>query len=94
MKGLNETFLRWEDFLKVFEVVDKANFLAKSHNKSLNSPVLYKEYQKAVEMRMDFVKNFQKEISNFCSENKNIFSSCVEGFKNLLNLVNTNVIKM
>jgi hypothetical protein len=77
--------------LKQFEKVDKANYLAKSHPKNFNQSALNKELQKVMDQKTNFIKNFQKEIALFCSEHKNVLNNVIEGFKNLLNFVNTNV---
>jgi hypothetical protein len=60
----------------------------------LNVSALNKEFQRVLDMKTVFLKSFMKEINNFNSENKNIFPTILDGFKNLINLVNTNVIQI
>jgi len=90
LKGLLETFDRWNEFLVLFENVDKANFNSKSHPKSFNIPALNKEYQKIMDMKTLFVKNFQKEINDFCQNNKSIYTIIIDDFKTFINYINMN----
>lgn len=82
---------RWEEFLILYETVDKAFYLSKSHPKSFNMPILTKEYQKAMDMKSAFIKNISKEVNDFCSNNKATYTVIIDDFKNLINFINTNV---
>ena len=85
-------FQRWEEFLVLFESVDKTFYMAKSHPKSFNTSAISKEYQKVMDMKTSFIKSIIKEVSEFCTNNKDIYNIIIEEFKKLINVVNTNVI--
>ena len=85
-------FQRWEEFLVLFESVDKTFYMSKSHPKSFNTSAISKEYQKVMDMKTSFIKSIIKEVREFCTNNKDIYNIIIEEFKKLINVVNTNVI--
>lgn len=83
LKGLNEAFDRWFEFIKLYEKVDKAVFISKSYPKNFNLRLLSEEHQNVQDIKNNFFKYFTKEITQFSKTYKDIYYSTIEYFKAL-----------